>query len=356
MKSHAEERKHRLSLILIFSGIVLLFFIVTTAIVSVVIVFLIYHGTLTLGDTEITVGTFILNFILWSLIIGAALAVVTSRFPLKPLNSVLTTLNRLASGDYSARLVFKGFLSKNPTITELSNSFNTMASELEQTELLRSDFINNFSHEFKTPIVSIAGFAKLLKRGNLPPEKQMEYLDVIEEESLRLSQMASNVLSLTKVESQNILTDVRTFNLSEQIRTCILTLERKWSKKHVELLLPLEEYFIDANEELMKQVWINLLDNAIKFSPDYGTIEAQIQQEADSTRVRISNLGEPIPKEKIDKIFKKFYQADESHSAEGNGVGLAVVKKIVDLHEGSVDVNCNDGKTTFTVFIPQRKS
>ncbi len=356
MKSNTEGRKHRLPLILIFSGIVLLFFIVTAAIVSVVIVFLIYRGTLPLGDAEIRVGTFILNFVLWSLIIGAALAVITSRFPLKPLNNVLSTLNRLASGDYSARLVFKGFLSKNKTIKELTNSFNTMASELEQTELLRSDFINNFSHEFKTPIVSIAGFAKLLKRGNLPAEKQIEYLDVIEEESLRLSQMASNVLSLTKVESQNILTDVKHFNLSEQIRTCILTLERKWSKKHIELFLPLEEYFIYANEELMKQVWINLLDNAVKFSSDYGTVEAQIRQENELTCVMISNFGEPIPKEKQEKIFNKFYQADESHSAEGNGVGLAVVKKIVDLHGGSIDVRCEGGKTTFTVNLPQKQS
>jgi len=352
MRINTEDRKNRISLTLLFSGIMLLFLIANAVMTSVVIFYLVYRGSLQLGETPLNASSLILNFLLWSVVDGAILAAITIRFPLKPVNKISNAMNQLASGNFGARLSFKGPLEKHPTVKEFTNSFNTMASELQQTEMLRSDFINNFSHEFKTPIVSITGFAKLLKRGNLPREKQTEYLDAIEEESVRLSQLATNVLNLTKVENQNILTDVNRFNLSEQLRTSALLLEGKWTKKHIELILPMDEFYINANEELLKQVWLNLLDNAIKFSPDYGTVEVQIKNSQD-TSVSISNYGDAIPEGSMDKIFNKFYQVDESHSKEGNGVGLAVVKKIVDLHDGEITVNCKDGKTTFIVTIPQ---
>ena len=354
-KLNIEEHKQRISLLLLCSGIVLIFLLVTTALVGLVVFILIHRGTLQLGDTTLSTGSLLLMLVLWSLVIGAVLTFLTLRFPLKPINKILNAMNRLAAGDYSVRLGFKGAFAKHPTVVELTNSFNQMASELEQTELLRSDFINNFSHEFKTPIVSITGFAKLLKRGNLTEERKTECLNIIEEESLRLSQMATNVLNLTKVENQTILTDVNEYNLSEQIRTCVLMLEGKWSKKHIELSLPEKEYFVAANEELMKQVWINLIDNAIKFSPDFETVEIDISKKSGSLSVAVSNVGEEIPEDKREKIFNKFYQADESHATEGNGVGLAVVKRIADLHGGSVGVSCAEGKTTFTVVLPCNK-
>lgn len=353
MKIKFEEHKQRLSLLSLFSGVVLAFLIFTTAIVGIIVFFLINRGALKPGDAELNAGTLLLDLILVSLGIGALLAFITLRFPLKPINKILNAMNSLASGDYSVRLNFKGALSKHPTFAELTKNFNRMASELEQTEMLRSDFINNFSHEFKTPIVSIAGFAKLIKCGNLPESRKKEYLDVIEEESLRLSQMATNVLNLTKVENQTILTDVAEFNISEQIRTCVLVLESKWSKKNIELSLPGEEFYVTGSEELLKQVWINLIDNAIKFSRDSETVEIGIEQKNGYLKVTISNNGEEIPEYAREKIFNKFYQADESHAAEGNGVGLAVVKKIVDLHGGEVGVSCADGKTIFTVSLPQ---
>ena len=355
MKMNTEERQNRIALTLLFSGIVLLVLIANAVIVSVVIFYLVYRGSLQLGNTPLNASSLILNFLLWSIVVGSALVSLTSRFPLKPVNKVLDAMNQLASGDYSARLSdFKGPLRKHPTVMEFINSFNTMASELQQTEMLKSDFINNFSHEFKTPIVSIAGFAKLLKRGNLEEEKKTEYIEAIEEESVRLSQLATNVLNLTKVENQVILTAVERFNLSEQIRTSALLLEAKWTRKHIDLLLPTEEYYIRGNAELLKEVWLNLLDNAIKFSPDYGTVEVQIRESAGSTSVLISNFGDAIPTEKMDKIFNKFYQADESHSTEGNGIGLAVVKKVISLHGGTVGANCSEGKNTFTITIPQK--
>ena len=163
--------------------------------------------------------------------------------------------------------------------------------------------------------------------------------------------MATNVLNLTKVENQTILTDVTTYNLSEQIRSCILLLENRWMKKHQEFLLEFEEYEISANEELLKQVFINLIDNAIKFSPEYGIIDIKIAEKDRGHTISISNTGEEIPKESIEKIFNKFYQADESHASEGNGVGLAIVKKIVNLHKGSISVRSENGITTFEIEL-----
>jgi signal transduction histidine kinase len=266
-------------------------------------------------------------------------------------------MNLLAAGDFKTRLSYGKPLGNHPTLREITDSFNRMAEELEHTEMLRSDFINNFSHEFKTPIVSITGFTKLLKRGNLTEDEKEEYLDIIEEESLRLSAMATNVLNMTKVENQTILTNVSRFNLSEQIRSCVLLLEKRWTDKHIEFSLEFEEEEISANEELLKQVWLNLIDNAIKYSPEYGFIVIKIRKEEDNWyRVSVGNTGIEIPKEKQQKIFQKFYQVDESHSSEGNGIGLAIVQYITRLHGGEVSVECANGMTTFTVKMPQAHS
>ena len=352
MKNRLKDHKPDMSLLLLFAGVVFLLLIITTVVVALVVVLLIHRGALTLGPAEFKAGDFLLAMIITSTVIGAILIFVTLRYPLKPITKILNAMNQLASGDYSVRLSFKGIFAKHPVFVKLTDSFNKMAFELQQTEMLRSDFINNFSHEFKTPIVSIAGFAKVLKRGDLSKERWNECLDIIEEESLRLSQMATNVLNLTKVENQSILTDVKRFNLSEQIRTCILMLENKWTKKQLDLELPSQEFYLKGNEELLKQAWINLLDNAIKFSGEGGTVGVDIRSEDGVVTTSVYNYGEEIPPDAREKIFHKFYQADESHAAEGNGVGLAVVKKIVDLHQGSISVDCQDGKTTFTVTLP----
>lgn len=286
-----------------------------------------------------------------SLVVGSAGTIITSIFPIKSINHVVTQLNRLASGDFKARLSFGRTVSAHPVVKEVTDSFNKMAGELESTEMLRSDFINNFSHEFKTPIVSIAGFARLLKRENLTDEQRAEYIGIIEEESMRLSHMATEVLNLTKLENQAILTDITEFNLSEQIRSCILLLESKWARKNIEIAPDFEEYTVRANEEMLKQVWINLIDNAVKFSPEYGTVRIGIREEGDGLAVDISNTGTPIPHEEQGKIFNKFYQADQSRSSEGSGVGLAVVKRIIDLHEGDVSVESDGNITAFTVKL-----
>ena len=165
--------------------------------------------------------------------------------------------------------------------------------------------------------------------------------------------MANNVLNLTKVENQTILTDVSQYNLSEQIRAVILLLEDKWSKKNLDFNLRVGEHRIEANEELLKHVWINLLDNAVKFSEESGCIDVGVEEKGDRLIVTVGNKGQTIPQESINRIFNKFYQADESHSAEGNGIGLAIVKRVVELHEGTVSVRGQHGMTVFTVELPK---
>ena len=172
---------------------------------------------------------------------------------------------------------------------------------------------------------------------------------------MRLAYMATNILNMTKVENQEILTDLSQFNLSEQVRFAVLLLEDKWAKKSIDLQLDFEEYTIEANEELLKQVWINLVDNAVKFSPRDGAVSLDIREAGNSFLISVSNTGRDIPKEKQRMLFRKFYQADESHAQEGNGIGLAVVKKIVDLHDGKVSVQSENGVTSFTVELPKRQ-
>ena len=300
-------------------------------------------------------GRLLVLSLLVSLPIGVLISIAVSQMPLKPVRDLINCMDALACGDYKTRFRVGPFTKKYPAFVKISESFNKMARELESTEMLRSDFINNFSHEFKTPIVSIAGFAKLLRRGNLTPEQQKEYLDVIESESMRLSYMATNVLNLTRVENQTILTDVTCYNLSEQIRSCILLLENRWESKNLDFQLGFGEHYIRGSEELLKQVWINLLDNAFKFSPAYQTIDIQIGEDDKNITVSILNSGSDIAPEKQAQIFNKFYQADESHSTEGNGVGLAIVKRITELHGGTVSAESANHITTFRVVLPKNR-
>lgn len=213
-----------------------------------------------------------------------------------------------------------------------------MAREIGSVEMLRSDFVNNFSHEFKTPIVSVRGFAKALKWDNLSEEERDEYLDIIISESERLADLSTNVLYLSKIEQQAILTDKHRFNLSEQMRLVIALLDKKLSGKDIQIYFDCGEFSLVSNEEMLRQVWINLIDNAIKFSPAHGVIEIQITQVNGKTSVSVSNQGEKIPPETAAHIFEKFYQGDASHTTKGNGLGLAIVKRIIQLHGGMVSL------------------
>lgn len=346
----------RFALTLLLATLVFLVFLFSLALVNGAIILLIstdiYQPELH-GYSGISM--FMITISVASLLVGSVFAGFIVRIPLKPINDMINGLNALASGDYGARLSTKRIFKKFPLFVRLTDSFNKLAEELQNTELLRSDFINNFSHEFKTPIVSIAGFAKLINKGNLTEEQKNEYLSVIEEESLRLSGLATNVLNMTKIENQSILANVSKYNLSEQLRICILMLEQKWSAKQLEFKLDFREHVIAADQELLAQVWLNLIDNAIKFSPSGEIVEINIKSDDDRIYVSVINVGETVPEDKRQRIFNKFYQVDASHGAEGNGIGLAVVKRVVELHGGSVYVDCENNMTMFTINLPKEQ-
>ena len=289
-----------------------------------------------------------LSPIIASLILGSVFSLFVGKIVLKPMYRWIDGMAKLAQGKYDTRLKSRYLLGYNT----INNSFNTLAQELQSAEILRSDFINNFSHEFKTPLVSIKGLVGLMKSKDLPKEKQLEYLEIIDEELNRLSLMTTNVLSLSKLENQGVLTGVGRFNVSEQIRMSVLMLEKEWSEKQLTLSMDFDEYFILANEDLCKQVWLNLLDNAIKFSPRGGNLSIRMLVEKKHLYIKIGNDGEPISDKDKRRIFQKFYQVDQSHSKAGNGIGLSIVKRIADLHRWSITVTRENNQNVFTLSLP----
>ena len=220
--------------------------------------------------------------------------------------------------------------------------------------MFRENFINSFSHEFKTPIVSIQGFAKQLKKENLSEEKKQEYIDIIISESKRLTNLSSNILMLSKLENQQIITDKTSFSLDEQIRNCILLLEKQWTAKDISFDIDMQEIQYTTNAEMLSQVWVNIIGNAIKFSPEGSSIRIKLFKESDVITAEITDRGIGMDQQTISHIFERFYQGDRAHASEGNGLGLPLVKRIVELCNGNIRVESQYGKgTNFIVTLPQ---
>lgn len=283
-----------------------------------------------------------------SITLGSFMTAVTIQLPMLPVKKLIRGMTRLANGHFEERMEFR----EMSAMKEVGDAFNALASELENTEMLRSDFVNNFSHEFKTPIVSIRGFAKILQRPDLTESQRQEYVGIIVDESTRLANMATNVLNLTKIEKQTILASKHEFNLSEQLRRCILLLEKKWDSKNLKLLADFPECMFAGDEELLKEVWVNLLDNAIKFSPEGAELEVRMARHGQWQEVAVINHGPQITPEQQKRLFDKFWQGDPSRAAEGTGIGLSIVKKVVELHNGQVEVQSTQQATAFTVRLP----
>ena len=283
------------------------------------------------------------------ILIGTIVSACSSRVALKNIREFIEATDKLSRGDFSARLN----INKPPEFKILSKNFNAMAKELGGIEVLRTDFINNFSHEFKTPIISIKGFAEILKDDDLSKEEKNEYLDIIIEESKRLSSLATNVLNLSKIETQVILNDIQRFNIGEQIRQSILLLDSKFQAKNILLDINIEDCYINGNKEMLNQVWVNLLDNAIKFNSKNGIVSINMKKEEGNIFINITDTGVGIESASIPKIFDKFYQGDISHATHGNGLGLTIVKKIIKLHGGTIECDSIVSKgTKFTIILP----
>lgn len=270
-----------------------------------------------------------------------------------PLINIYYAIEQIGKGDYNVHIKPSGFKS----MRIITNKINDAAKELSAVESMRNDLTNHFSHELKTPIVSIAGFARLLKNKNTPEKEREEYIDIIAAESDRLSKLSSDVLTLTRLENTTIVPHITTFNITEQIRRVVVILLQKWTDKGITVDFDCDEFYVDGNHEFLEQVWINLLDNAIKFSPENGTVVIHMKTDKSSLTVSITDEGSGMTEDAIQHAFEKFYQHDLSHKSVGNGIGLSVVKRICELHGGSVKIARSDESgTTLEVTLPKEKN
>lgn len=332
--------------------VLFVFFIMVSAGVICVLIFNILDAFGLIKHIEVV--PMLLPFIMLCacIIIGSILSAMLSGILLRPLNDLKEGLLKVSKGDFTVRLEENG----NSELSHIQESFNIMVKELGNTELFRNDFINDFSHEFKTPMVSVYGFAKQLKKGGLTKEQEQEYIDIIINESQRLINMSSNILMLSKLENQEIITDKKDFSLDEELRRCVLQLQWQWGEKNQEVIPDLCEITYYGNSEMLKQVWLNVIGNAVKYTPDGGTIEVKLDinpKNEQEVRVRITDNGIGMDKATAERIFEKFYQGDSSHATGGNGLGLAMVKRIVELCGGRIRVKSEPDKgTQFTVYLP----
>lgn len=262
-------------------------------------------------------------------------------------------IQRVAGGDFKSRIP----TDKKTQQTPIYEDFNKMCDELESVQMLRNDFINNYSHEFKTPIASINGFAELLlEKKDMEESERHQYLEIIADESARLSKLASNTIMLSKLSSQHIVTDMETYDLGEQLRQCSILVSPKWMEKEQDFEAELNSVMFRGNKEMMQHMWINLMDNAIKYTPNGGKIRVRNYMEDDSVVVEIADTGEGIEKTVREHLFDPYFQGDPSHSPQGLGLGLSIVARIVELCEGSISVDSRMGfGSIFTVEIPLKR-
>ncbi len=266
----------------------------------------------------------------------------------RPVQALTRAHEQVQEGDFSVRLP-----DDHPgEMGELMRSFNDMTETLESTAYLQKDFISSISHEFKTPIASIRGFARLLQMPGLTEEQRAEYINLIAQESDRLSRLSETLLRLSALEHQSDLASLSTFSLDEQLRQVILRLEPAWSARDIGWQLDLNEVSITSDQELLNQVWVNIIQNALKFSPDGSEIEVRVFREG-SAIVEIQDHGCGMSEETQKRIFDKFYQADKSRKQEGVGLGLSLAHRIVDIMGGSITVTSAPGEgSTFRVELP----
>lgn len=286
-------------------------------------------------------------------VIGTILAGNFGFYYLDPLRRLSAATKEVKKGNFKVQV--KTESDPESEIGQLVVNFNEMVRELDGVELFRNDFINNFSHEFKTPIVSIRGFARELQQDDLSAEQRHEYATIIAEEADRLARLSTNVLELSKLENQRIVTGQSDFYLDEQLRQCILLLEPQWSEKQIEMIPELEEIKVFSNAEMLSQIWKNLLSNAIKFTPAGGTISVSLTATDNQACVTVKDTGIGMTDEVKKRIFEKFYQGDSAHHHAGYGIGLTMVDRVVKLCGGTIAVESEVGVgSSFTVTLPRQ--
>ena len=275
-----------------------------------------------------------------------------TRYIYRYLDKISDAMQKVADGDYTVRLDAE----KDQPFRELYRNFNTMAEELGGVEMLKNDFINGYAHELRTPITSINGFAEMLLNddGTLSREEKRSYLEIIASESRRLADLAGNSLLMSRLDTQKIIPDKKPFSLDEQLRRCSILLSGQWTEKELDMTMDLDEAVYVGDYDLMQHLWINLLTNAVKYTPKGGSITVTLKNEEKFIAVSVADTGKGIPPEDRERIFDKYYQTDKSHSKRGLGLGLAICKRIVQLCNGTLEVESEVGEgSTFTVRLPK---
>ncbi len=268
------------------------------------------------------------------------------------LDMTLEALNKISRGDFNISIA----INENDPFSQVAQSVNKMARELSGMEAQRQDFISNVSHEIQSPLTSISGFAALLKSDSLSVEQRLHYIEIIETESKRLSKLSDNLLKLSSLESENVPLVLRAFRLDKQLEHAILILEPQWEKKNIDLNADLEKISINADEELLSQVWINLIHNAVKFTPENGSVKIRLFQKDSQIVCHITDNGIGISKEDQIHIFERFFKVDKARdrSLGGNGLGLSLSRRIAEIHGGEITFQSELNKgTRFIVTLPK---
>lgn len=278
----------------------------------------------------------------------------------KPLIDVSNTVKQVAEGNFKVNIkrrdTTKCEYEYINEVDELAKNVNKMVAELDGMDYMRKDFMSNVSHEIKTPIAAITGFTEILLDGSIDESERQEYLEVINKESMRISRLCENMLHMSRLDSQVIVANLQKIRLDEQLRKCIILLSEKWSNKEIDFSIDLEEVSILSDYDMLQQVWINLIDNAIKYSRENCKIDISVKRLNDkSVKVSISDNGIGIEEGKLHRIFDKFYQCEESHKKSGSGLGLSISKRIIELLNGTIECRSKkDFGTTMVVTLLQQ--
>ncbi len=333
------------------SGYVIFFFTIAAVVTFATMIFVIVDRKSN-GNTAIVAVVMMIAILLLSLAC-TLLDVVRRKLMIdKPVRKILSATERIASGDFSVRLVPDRSYEKYDDYDVIMENLNVMASELEKSEILKTDFISNVSHELKTPLAIIQSYAELLQKSGLDEEARKKYVSTIVSATKRLSDLVSNVLKLNKLENGQLSPEREETDLTAMIADTVLSFEEIIEKKELSIDCELDDVKIFSSPSYLEIVWNNLLSNAVKFTEKGGTIKISLKQEHKNAVVKIADSGCGISPETGKHIFDKFYQGDPSHSEEGNGLGLPLVKKVIDVLGGEISVSSEVGKgSIFTIVL-----
>ena len=336
MKS-VKKRSSRLSL---FGA--LMFFVLIAMVIQIAV--LVYDYIIKRTDDKATIALLMLGVIVILSVICTVCDLIRRQIMVdRPVEQILAATERIASGDFNVRLAVLHKYEQYNEYDLVMENLNLLAAELGKSEMLKSDFVSNISHEIKTPLAVIRSYAELLHDGDLDPETRTKYLDSLVSASDRLSALITNILKLTKLEKRELRAELATFSLTDSLTETILCYEELIESKGLELECDLDDVVVTSSESYLEIVWHNLISNAIKFTEPGGVISISLKTSGDRAVVRVRDTGCGISRDSGARIFEKFYQGDTSHATEGNGLGLALVKRVIDILGGEISVESEEG-------------